>query len=466
MTITSLGVGSGLDAETIVSKLVALQRQPIDDLATAKSALDSQVSSFGQVQSYLSSLQSSARALTDLSTWRATTVSSGDATAVSATVQDGTPAGSYSVTVSQLAKAQSVASTTYYPAASSPVGQGTLTFTLGTWTTDHSGFTQKSGSTPVSVTIGPEDNTLQKIADKINGAGAGVLASVVHDANGYRLSVRSKDTGTENGFKIGTSGTLDALAYDPTAGASDMTLLQDGLNAKAKINGLDVESASNSMSNVVDGLSLTLTKTFSTAVDVTVSTDTDSIKKAVTDFATNFNNLVGYLRKQTAYDADTKKAGTLQGDRTAINLMFTLRNLSGGNGGNSSVFTRLTDIGLEPQKDGTLKVNSTTLGKAVGNLPDLKAMLSNDAGGGAGDGVARKFKSFIDGMLGDDGPMEAVTDGLASRIKTNLAQQDRLDERATAYEKRLRAQYQALDTQMSQLSGLSNYVSQQMKLLG
>jgi flagellar hook-associated protein 2 len=102
----------------------------------------------------------------------------------------------------------------------------------------------------------------------------------------------------------------------------------------------------------------------------------------------------------------------------------------------------------------------------VGNLPDLKAMLSNDAGGGAGDGVARKFKSFIDGMLGDDGPMEAVTDGLAARIKTNLAQQDRLDERATAYEKRLRAQYQALDTQMSQLSGLSNYVSQQMKLLG
>lgn len=476
MSISSLGVGSGLDAETIVQKLVALQRQPIDALQTAKSDLDTQVSSYGQVQSYLSSLQSSARALTDLSTWRATTVSSGDSTAVQATVQSGTPAGSYSLTVSQLAKAQSVASATYYPASSAAVGQGTMTITLGQWSTDHSSFTQKSGTAPVAVTIGAEDNTLQKIADKLNGAGAGVLASVVHDANGYRLSIRSKETGLENGFKITTTnaqdaggadiGNLGALAYDPSAGATDMTLMQDGQNAKAKINNLDVESASNTMTNVVDGLSLTLTKTFATAVDVTVSSDTDSIKKAVTDFAANYNSLVGYLRKQTAYDATTKKAGNLQGDRTAINLMYQMRTLASGNGGNSSVFTRLTDIGLEPQKDGTLKVDNTKVGKAVGNLDELKKMLSNDAGGGSADGVGRKFKAYLDGMLGDDGPLEAKTDGLNARIKANMDQQDRLSDRAAAYEKRIRAQYEALDAQMAQLSGLSSYVSQQMKLLG
>jgi flagellar hook-associated protein 2 len=326
------------------------------------------------------------------------------------------------------------------------------------------------------VTIGPEDNTLQKIADKINGAGAGVLASVVHDTNGYRLSIRSKDTGLENGFKIATTnaqdgggvdiGNLGALGYDPSTGTGAMELKQDGQNAKAKINNLDVESASNTMSNVVDGLSLTLTKTFATAVDVTVTSDTDSIKKAITDFATNYNSLVGYLRKQTAYNADTKKAGNLQGDRTAINLMYQLRTLTGGNGGNSSVFTRLTDIGLEPQKDGTLKVDNTKLGKAVGNLDELKKMLSNDAGGGSADGVGRKFKNYIDGMLGDDGPLDAKTEGLNARIKANQDQQDRLEDRVSAYEKRIRAQYEALDTQMAQLSGLSSYVSQQMKLLG
>jgi flagellar hook-associated protein 2 len=476
MSISSLGVGSGLDAETIVQKLVAVQRQPIDALQSAKSDLNSQVSSFGQVQSYLSSLQGSARALTDLSTWRASTVSSGDSTAVQATVESGTPAGAYSITVSQLAKAQSVASSTYYPASSAMVGEGTMTITLGQWSTDHSSFTQKSGSTPVSVTIGPEDNTLQKIAEKINGASAGVLASVVHDTNGYRLSIRSKETGLENGFKITTTnaqdgdgvdiGNLGALGYDPSTGAGAMELKQDGQNAKAKINNLDVESASNTMSNVVDGLSLTLTKTFATAVDVTVSSDTDSIKKAITDFASNYNSLVGYLRKQTAYNADTKKAGNLQGDRTAINLMYQLRTLAAGNGGSSSVFARLTDIGLEPQKDGTLKVDNTKLGKAVGKLDELKKMLSNDANGGPADGVGRKFKNYIDGMLGDDGPLDTKTEGLNARIKANQDQQDRLSDRAAAYEKRLRAQYQALDAQMAQLSGLSGYVSQQMKLLG
>lgn len=476
MSISSLGVGSGLDAESIVTQLVALQRQPIDALQTAKSDLDTQVSTFGQVQSYLSSLQGSANALSSLTTWRATTVSSGDTTAVSASVESGTPAGAYSITVSQLAKAQSVASSTYYAASSSTVGQGTMTISLGQWSTDHSSFTQKSGSTPLTVTIGAEDNTLQKIADKINGAGAGVLASVVHDANGYRLSIRSKDSGLENGFKITTTneqdgggvdiGDLGALSYDPSAGTSDMTLMQEGQNAKAKINNLDVESASNTMTNVVDGLSLTLSKTFSTAVDVTVSTDNATIKKAITDFATNYNNLVGYLRKQTAYNADTKKAAALQGDRTAINLMYQLRMLTAGNGGSSSVFTRLTDIGLEPQKDGTLKVDGTKLDDAVGNLPELKNMLYNDASGGSTDGIARKFKSYLDGMLGDDGPMETKTEGLNARIKDNQDQQARLEDRVSAYEKRIRAQYEALDTQMAQLSGLSNYVSQQMKLLG
>jgi flagellar hook-associated protein 2 len=476
MTITSLGVGSGLDAESIVQKLVAVQRQPISDLQSAKSDLDSEVSSYGKVQSYLSGLQDAARKLTDLSTWRATTVNSSDTTSITATVADGSAAANYSITVDHLAAAQSAASGAFASSGSS-VGQGTLTITLGQWAADNSSFTAKSGASPVTVTIGPDDDTLAKIAAKINGAGAGVQASVVTDASGARLSIRSKDSGVENAFQITATnavdgsgnpiGNLGALAYDPAGGAAGMTRTQQAVNALASINGLPIDSASNTLSNVLDGLTVNLIKPTTTPVEVSVASDTDAIKNAVTAFAQAFNDTMTYLRAQTKYDPDTKKAGTLQGDRTAINLMSQLRNLAGGNGGNSSVFSRLTDIGLEPQKDGTLKVDSAALGKAVGNLDELKKALANlDDATPANNGLGQKFKSYLDGMLDDSGAIETVTDSLQARIKDNLAQQDRLNDRADAYEKRIRAQYQALDAQMGQLQGLSDYVSQQLKLLG
>ena len=475
MPISSLGVGSGLDAESIVQKLVALQKQPLQALQSAKSDLDANLSSYGQIQSYLSALQDAARGLTDLSTWRAATVSTSDSTAVSATVQSGTPPGSYSITVSHLAKAQSIATATHHPSAGASIGEGTLTIDIGRYTNNGSTFTPKAGSNPLTITIGPEDNTLSKIAEKINGAGGGVLASIVRDTNGYRLSIRSRETGEENAFRISATnaqdengddiGNLAQLAYG-TGASSDMELKQASQNAKALINNLEVESGSNTLSNVMDGLSLTLNRTFATPVEVTVGTDTAAIRTAVTNFQSNFNTLVGYLRKQTAYNGEGKKAGPLQGERTAIALVAQLRNLASGSGGSSSLYSRLTDIGLEPQKDGTLKLSGSTLDKAIANLADLKNVLSNqDDAVPARNGIGQRFKNYLSGLLDTAGPLQGATEGLNARIKNNQAQQDALSKRASAYEARIRAQYQALDAQMGQLQGLSAYVSQQMSLL-
>jgi len=475
MPISSLGVGSGLDTESIVQKLVALQRQPIQVLQTAKSTLDTTVSAYGQLQNHLSSLQDAARALTNLSTWRATTVTSSDSAAVSASVESGTPPGSYSITVSELAKAQSVASELPYGAASTAIGEGTLSIQIGHYSTDGTSFTPKTGSNPVSVVIGPEDNTLSKIAEKINAAGAGVLASVVRDANGYRLSIRSRETGEENGFRISATnaqdeqgddiGNLEQLAYGPGV-ASSLQLKQAGTNAKAVINNLQVESASNTLSNVMDGLSLTLNRTIATPVDVTVASDTTAIRTAVTNFQSQYNALISHLRKQTAYNGEGKKAGPLQGDRTAINLMNQLRGLASASGGASGLYSRLTEIGLEPQKDGSLSLRGSVLDKAIGNVSDLRSLFAHeDDAVPERAGIARRFSGYLSGLLGSTGPLQGATEGLNARIKRNLAQQDAMSKRVSSFESRIRAQYQALDEQMGQLQGLSAYVSQQMNLL-
>ena len=231
MSISSIGVGSGLDVESIITKLVGIERQPITTLQAEASSLQSKLSSMGKVQSYISALQDAARKMTDAGTWKAVTATASDASALSVAAADGAVPGTYNVTVSKLAMAQSVASGAF-ASSGDTVGSGTMTITLGRWDDTASAFTPKTGATPVAITVGDGD-TLAAVRDKINAAGAGVVASIVNDASGARLSIRSKDTGVENGFQItvndagdavdSDAGGLSRLAYDPANGAAVMT---------------------------------------------------------------------------------------------------------------------------------------------------------------------------------------------------------------------------------------------------
>lgn len=472
-TISSAGVGSGLDVESIISALVSVERKPIEQLETEKKKLDTQLSNFGKLQSYVGTLRDSMRNLTDASTWRSVKGASADEAAVAVTTGADSIPSSYSVMVSKLASAQQNASAAYTGSASI-VGGGRMTIELGAWDGAGTGFTAKAGATPVAIDI-PENATLAQVRDAINGAAAGVTASIVNDANGARLTLRSSDTGLENGFRVSvddmdgnandTAG-LSALAYDPSAGNTSMTRNQAASNAEATINGLAISSASNTLGNVIDGLSLKLGKVTAEPVEVTVNTDNDAIKKAVTDFATAYNETIKYLREQTRYDAGSKSAGPLQGDRTAVNLQAQLRAMMGSNGGASAVLRRMSDIGLDPQADGTLKVSTSKLDSAVGQLDELKSLFAHsDPLEPANNGFAVRLRDFTDAVLGTDGALTTRQEGLRSRISANDKSQDRLEERVAIVEKRLRDQYTALDSKMGQLNALSAYVTKQMALL-
>lgn len=471
-SITSVGLGSGLNAADIVDKMVAVEHIPVDNLQAEATKIQTKVSAYGKLQSAVSGLRDAAAKLTSPDTWTATSATSSDTAAVSVTSDSTATAGSQSVVVKNLAASQSLVSSTF-TSAGSVIGIGTLHIELGTVNSTDSTFTTKPNWPKADITIGPDDNTLEKVRDKINAAGAGVMASVVTDATGSRLVLRSTATGAENAFRITTSDDdgndtdaagLSALAYDPVSDTGSMSKTQAAGNAKVMINGLEVTSTTNTFTGVIQGMTFKVGKVSETPVDVTVSQDTEAMKKAITDFATAYTALNTYIKSQTKYDAASKTSSPLQGDQTVNAILSGARSILSQTMGGGGAYSRLSDIGLSIDATGGLTVNNTKLTTALSSKQaDLKKLFTNlDATNSANDGFGQRFKSFADKLLSVDGSITTRTAGLQKSISNNSKQQAALEDRIAAYKKRMLAQYNALDATMSKLNGQSNYVNQQL----
>ena len=472
--ITSLGIGSGADINSIVTQLTALESRPLVQMRSAANVLQTQVSSYGQLSSLFGALQSAANNLTGSSLWTRSTATSSDDTAVAVVGGSTAAAGSYAVSVQKLAANQTVVSTTSYADASELVGSGTLTLDIGKWDLPPMNFLPQVGRTPVTLPITASD-TLQTLRDKINGLGAGVNASIVTDSNGARLSLRSSSSGTENGFRLsvadGDGNDADAnglsrFAFNPGGGSTQMEQKLAASNAEATVNGIAVVSASNELSGVIDGLTLRLRKEGLASTSIAVTSDRDVVKTAIQGFADAYNTLSKAITDQTKYDPGTKVGGPLQGDSAATGLQRQLRNLLNVASGASATFGRLSDVGLQVQRDGTLKVDAGKLDNATANLTELKKAFSNsDPGNSANDGFARRYAQLATQVLGTDGSLTTRTEGLRNRITKNGEDQANLSDRVERFRARLVAQYTVLDGNLSKLNALSSYVTQQMNML-
>jgi len=357
--------------------------------------------------------------------------------------------------------------------SASTLSEGSLTIELGSYGSGSpaADFTTKAGSAPITVDIGAGDTSLASIRDKINAAGAGVVATIVSDASGARLSLRSKDTGAENAFRVTVAETTDdgdastglsALGYDATATDSPMARTATAVNAALSINGIDLTSASNTLTDVVDGLTVNLLKTTSADVDVNVATDTTTVKTAITDFVSAFNTLASFIKTQTAYNAENKSGGALQGDQSTLALQSQLRSVLNEGSSASSTWSRLSEIGLTLKTDGTLDTASAKLDNALANLPELKKLLSADSGTSAATGFVRRFKNLADAALGTEGVFETRSAGIRASVERNSKSQDLMQQRLDQTKARLQAQYSALDTKMATLTNLSSYMTQQI----
>lgn len=474
-TISSTGIGSGLDVNNIVSQLVALEKQPLKTLELKATTVKDQISAFAQIQSQFAALTDVATRLSAPSAWVARTASSSNAGAATITATAAANATSFTLDVDMLAQTQSVSSATMAPGTKP--GAGTLTLQLGSWSAGGASFTPGAAAS-VNVTVTATD-TLATIAGKINAANSAVVATVFNDGGNERLLLQSKTTGAAAGFRLQSAEpALAALVFDPenspAAGMAGAGIpVQYGQDAKARINGLAVTSATNTLTDNIPGVTIKLVATTTTSyglpgearapLTMSISEDVTSAVKNVQDFVTAYNALNKTLSDLTKYDAATKQGALFQGDSSVVGLQNVLRNMLGSSS-TGGAYQHLSDAGLERQLDGSLTIKTSKLSIAANNGTALQSLFTANNDNALTNGFGLKFGALGRGVLGSGGSVVNKATALKNALERNSRDQDRINERAALFETRLRKQYSALDVQMGKLTALNAYVAQQVTL--
>lgn len=464
MAISSPGLASGIDIKGIVSQLVALERAPLTQLQKDANSYQAKLSVFGTITSMVSTLGDAGAKLAAANTFTQVKATSSQPESVTVSVAEGTAPTALALEVVSLAKAQSTASAAV--PVDSGMGAGSLTITLGDWS---SGSFVAGSATPVTINVASGKDKLTDIAAQINAANAGVTATVLRDASGERLLMRSKDTGQALGYQVsatdsdGTDGKdLGRLAFTSLAG-SGQSLTQAGANAVAKVNGVTVQSASNTVKDALPGITLNLLKPTTGAADIAVNNDKESMRKSVQGFVDAYNALADMLASSTKYDPDTKVKGSLQGDSTAVGLQRALRSMirSETPGG---AFVRLSDVGIEIKADGKMSINSTKLDAALDSPAEMTRLFGAASSDATLKGFGLKLDAFADGLVASGGTLGTRTASLRSAIQRNEKEMDKVVDRASRAEARYLAQYNAMDAAVSRMNSLNAYVAQQVTL--
>ena len=372
--LSSPGIGSGLDVNGIVSKLMTAESQPLTALDAKEAKQQTRLTAFGTLKGALSSFQSNLVALSDPAKFTAVTANFSDTTLASASASSSAVTGSHSVEIQTLAQAQKLKSANFAN-TSATVGSGTLTIQFGTYNSGT--FTLNPDKAAQSIIISPSNSSLSGIRDAINQANAGVNASIVNDGTGNRLVVASQDTGLSNALKITATDTdgnntdnagLSQLVYDAsTGGTTNMTQTMAASNATLVIDGISISKASNNITDAIEGVTLNLLKANpGTTSTLNLSRDTAGIQNVVSSFVKSFNDLNKTIVDLSKYDAATKRASILTGDSTVRSIQTRIRSaisdpLTTAGGG----LSLLSETGISFQSDGTLKLDSAKLSKAL-----------------------------------------------------------------------------------------------------
>lgn len=482
MATSSIG-GSGLDVNAIVSQLMTVEKRPLTALTQREAEITSRITALARVQGGIASLQNAAAVLARTSTFTGMRASvSGDGLTAAVTDSSKASPGSYQIKVAAVAVSHSLASEAF--PSSDQIGTGTLTIELGS--VSGGTFTAKSGTTPRAITIDASNNTLAGIRDAINAASLGVTASVVVDSAGSRLTLAAVDTGAVNtirvavndddGNDLNTQG-LSRLSFDPTVAAGPGNSSAPGRrlletraasDASFEVNGLSLSSASNRVTTGIEGVTLDLKKASADGITtIGIERDTLAIRGAVDGFIKAYNDSVKTIRDATAYDAVNRKGAVLNGDSTARSLLSQLNALRGSRMSAAvGDHTDLSAVGIEIGRDGRLTLNTARFEAAVSDPAKLSRLFTSVADASeTARGFGVRFEALAKQITAPDGVLPARSAGQQAQINAIGKERDRLTDRLTQIEARLRQQYASLDAQLSRMQGTSNALSNALSQL-
>jgi flagellar hook-associated protein 2 len=456
-SITSLGTGSGLQLESLVTKLMAAESVSLTTLQTKEATYQTKISAMGTLRSSLSSLQTAASGMMPAVLQSATdkfaayTATLANTSVATATATTGAVAGKYSLEVTTLAQGQRLTSSAVSSSTTSITSSGgTLKLELGTL----SGGTytaDSSRSFDISLSAGA---TLGDLRDAINNLNTDVTATIINGTGGAQLVLNGAD-GTNNVMQLSSSD-ISGFNYSPTAtGSQGWTQGQPAADAAFTLNGIPATSHSNTVTGALDGVTLELTGTNSgSPTTLTITQDlSTNITKALQSFVTSFNSAYATMSTLGAYNADTKVAGDLQGNSTLRYAMSQIRQnvFSITSGSTSSAYQTLSNIGVSINSSGQLSIDTTKLTAAIKADPTTVSNLVSNVGS--------TYNTTIDNLIGSDGSVTVATTGLNKTVTDIESQKTKMQERLDAIETRYRAQFTALDTLVSSLTSTGDYLT-------
>ena len=471
------GIGSGMDINGMVKALVNAESAPkTAQLDRLEKTTTNKVSALGQFRSALSTFQTALGKLNDPSLFEKRSASSSAADSVSIKADAKAGAGNYNVQVFNLAQTSKVA-LAGVDNASDSLGSGTLTINVGDEALD----------------IDLKDASLTDIRDAINNAGkdSGLSATIVSDpsgASGSRLVLSSDTSGTGNDISVSVSSDasqeLGRLAFAPASGSdTDFTppavgddpraprVISYSRDANLAIDGINLSSASNTIDDVIEGVSLTLKSAQSAdaldkaeTIKLSVSEDKGGVRKSITEFVDSYNAMlesVNKLTKVTPVGGEDSEplAAALVGDSSVRSFMSAIRGEL-GSAGNSEGVRMLSDLGITTQRDGKLAVDNTKLNKALdNNFDQVNSFFTGK------DGLMARMESKVTPYTDKGGVLDSRTKALQNTISGVDAQRESHAARISKLEARLFTQFNAMDMLVSQMSSTSSFLTAQLDSL-
>ncbi|MEM2100278.1 MAG: flagellar filament capping protein FliD [Thermoproteota archaeon] len=465
MAINPINISGNLDVNALVEKLLQVEKQPLTRLKQKEATFQAKISAYGLLLSKLNEVKNTLTSLKNPNLIRMKT-SVSNTEFLNASAQNHAPSGTYNIQIKNVATAQSIYSEPF-------ISETDEIADLSTYTTQKLQI-QIGNSSPITITVDSTNNTLSGIRDAINNANAGVKASVINDGNGYRLILSSSLTGASNKivvkvdednngvFEEATSETdpigLSRLAFNATydsegnvsGGITNMSQSQAALDAKLKINGLDVTRANNTISDLITGVTIELKKGdgFSSNIVLTVAKDDNELRTMLNSFVNAYNQLMSTIK---GLKGNQTKDGALRDDSTLAGIQNSLRSLTT----TSYQDKNLALFGLTHDKNGTLNLDTSRLGAALSTSETDVVTTINQ--------MASSLESLLNGYINELVPIRK--NGLEQTLKWIQKKEEDLSRKLGLTETALRRKFINLDKLLNQLQGISNQLAQQMDKL-
>lgn len=441
-SISSPGLGSGLDINSIVSQLVALESRPLLALDSKEAGIQANISSMGLLKGSLSNLRDAISTLSDGSVFDKLSISSSDTDVFTATINDDAQAGSFDVKVNRLAQNHKLGS-----------DQIASTTTFGGGANDS--LTLTVDGTPFTINLATAKSLDAIRADIMSSANTtGVTASIITGDNDLQsLVLTAADSGYDNRVQVSFGGNLlpGDFGFDTiNTDAEGAVIASDAeLDASLTVDGIPVTRSTNAISDVIEGVTLNLRS--EGVATGTVAANNTVLAAAIDDFVSNVNQVVRTIQQQSADGANS----------LLRNIDFKMRQALNGSVSAAGSYSYLATVGITTNEDNTLSLDSSKLATALaGDRAAVVELFANER-----SGIATVLDSTLENFVKSNGVVDTIVQSLNAQVGSIDIQRDRLNTRLDNTERRLRAQFTSLDTLLSSLNTTSSYLTQQLDSL-